>query len=135
MCSDDVPPFFLAMAGHVDHVSIGAPNKEAADAPRFIGDRMHDLVPASLCLCVRRADVVDLDGHDRVLRCGRVAGHDLDGRAGIRGGEPGHPSLVHPIFAEPKEFEELPSPFNVVGVQVGELSQENDPRDTGYMIS
>src|ERR1700712_4514627 len=102
------------MPGNVDHLSIGAPNEETTDAPRFIGDRMHDLVPASLRLCVRRVDVVDLDGHDGVLRRGRVAGYDLDGRAGIRGGEPGPPSLVHAFFAEPEELEELASPFDVV---------------------
>ena len=81
---------------------------------------MHDLVAASLRLFVGRVDVVDLDSHDRVLRRGRVASHDLDARIRVRGVEPGHPALVHAVLSEPEEPEELPRALDIGGAQVGD---------------
>ena len=44
-------------------------HEEPADAPRLVGQRMNDLVAATLSVRIRVGDVVpDVDGDDRVLR-------------------------------------------------------------------
>src|SRR4051794_35657745 len=108
------------MPGDVDHLAIRAADEEPANSPRFVGKRVHNLVTTSLCLLVRGLYVVDLDRHNRVLWCRRVPGHDLDGSARFRGGEPGHPALVHAVLREAKEPVELPRTFDLDGAQVGD---------------
>jgi hypothetical protein len=49
------------MAQDVEHLAGRVANKEAADAPRFVGQGMHDLVPQALSRSVRRVDIVDLN--------------------------------------------------------------------------
>ena len=99
------------MPGDIDHVSIRAPDEESTNTQRFVRDRVHDLISTSLRFFIRGIDVIDLDGHDGVLWRRRVSGNDLDARARVRGGEPGHPPLVHSVFGQPEEPEELPRPL------------------------
>ena len=98
------------MPGDIDHVSIGAPDEESTNTPRFVRDRVHDLISTHLRFFIRGIDVIDLDGHDGVLWRRRVSGNDLDASARVRGGEPGHPPLVHSVFGQPEETKEFPEP-------------------------
>ena len=49
------------MAQDVEHLAGRVANKEAADAPRLVGQGMHDLAPQALSRSVRRVDIVDLN--------------------------------------------------------------------------
>src|SRR3954452_3427319 len=80
-----------AVLRDVDHLAIRAADEEPANTPRFVREGVHHFITTSPCLLVRGIDVVDLDGHDRVLwrRC--VPRHHLDARTRLRGGEAVHP--------------------------------------------
>lgn len=69
------------MPGDIDHLSIRAPDEEATNTPRLVGDRVHDLIASLLRFLVCGVDVIDLDGQDRILWRRRVSGHDLDARS------------------------------------------------------
>jgi hypothetical protein len=66
------------MTDDVDDVAVGGPDEESSHAPRFIGERMHDLVstPASVGLCLVRVGA-DVDRDDGILRCAGIAGYEL----------------------------------------------------------
>src|SRR4051794_17133207 len=76
------------LLGDVEDVAVRRPDEEAAHAPGFGGERVDDLVSAPPGLVQRGLDVVDLEGGDRVLRGGRVAGEELDAHARVRRREP-----------------------------------------------
>ncbi len=48
----------VSVADDVDHVPVWGAHEEPADAPRFVGQRMNDLVAAALRFCVGLVDVV-----------------------------------------------------------------------------
>jgi hypothetical protein len=48
----------------VDHDAVRVPDEEPPDAPRLVGERMHDLVAPALRLGVRGVDVGHGDGDD-----------------------------------------------------------------------
>src|SRR4051812_25777073 len=83
------------MAHDVDDIAVGRADEEAANAPRLIGERVHDLVAAALRFCVCLVDVVtDVYGHDRVVRSGGISAHQLDVCSTIWRLEVGDPSEV-----------------------------------------
>lgn len=109
-----------AMLSDIDDVPIGAPNKKSTDTPWFVGNRVHDLIATLSHLFIGGINVIDLDSHDGVLWRRSVSAHNLDARARVSRGEPGHPALVHHVFGQAEDLKELPRPFDVFGVQVGD---------------
>jgi hypothetical protein len=62
------------MTDDVDDVAIGGPDEESPHAPRFIGERMYDLVTTLASLGVRLVHVgADVDRDDGILRRAGIA--------------------------------------------------------------
>src|SRR5918995_280999 len=89
------------MTDDVDDVAIGRPYEESPHAPRFIGERMYELIPTparvGVCLVHVGADV---DRDDGILRCAGIAGYELYRDPPVRCGVPGHPAEVHRLHAQ-----------------------------------
>jgi hypothetical protein len=73
------------MTDDVDDVAVRRPDEESPYAPRFIGERMYDLVPtlASLGVCLVHVGA-DVDRDDGILRCAGIASYELYRRPPVR---------------------------------------------------
>src|SRR4051794_24071975 len=97
------PALIVAVADDVDHVPVWVAHEEPAYSPRFVGQRMNDLVAASLRLRVGLIDVTpDVYRDHGVLRTRQVPRHELDARSPVRRPIAGHPSEVHLLHVQPE---------------------------------
>ncbi len=95
------------MAHDVQHVAVRCANKEAAHSPRFVLQRVHDLVAAPLRFFVSRVDVGDLYRHGGVCRCGSVVGDDLEADSRLR----------RCVSRDPSHVELLDAQAEILGVE------------------
>jgi hypothetical protein len=72
------------MAHDVEHVAVRCADEEAAHSPRFVLQRVDDLVPEPLRFFICSVYVVDLHGDDGVCRCDSVASDDLEAGSRLR---------------------------------------------------
>ena len=85
----------FVVAHHVNDHAIRIGNKEPADAPRLIRQRVNDLKAKSDGLRMHRINVIDLNGHVGLwFRSGRLHERDLS-RWIARRGERENPIHVH----------------------------------------
>ncbi len=107
------------MGRHVDDHPVGRTGEEAADGPRFIGRRVHDLVAGGDDAAVHGVGVVDLDADDGLV-AGRICAENADLGGLARGRRQGDdPSLVHDHL-EPERLVERHRRGEIGAVDVGD---------------
>jgi len=75
----------VTVAHHVDHIAIRRADEESSHAPRLFRKWVNDLVSTPFRLGVRLINAgADVHRYDRVMRCRRVAGYELDGGLATR---------------------------------------------------
>ena len=108
------------MAQDVEHLAGRVANKEAADAPRLVGQGMHDLAPQALSRSVRRVDIVDLNRRIWHHSGGRVFPHHADLRRRVPGRGEGHdPPKIHDRLKPKHLGVERTAACWVVGLKIG----------------
>src|SRR3954447_17775637 len=118
---------------HVDHAAVGVAHEEAADAPRLVGQRVHDLEAAGDGLGVQRVDVLHLDRDlrlaDPAVQTGLRAIGDGDlGGAVARARAHRETRLVHRDGEAQEALVEVARRCQVVGDQVRDRAPDRHRR-------